>query len=53
LGAGKSLVHGNNLHRYSITSSRQSSDNPRAFAAFRLMDQLDPGALDDPRKTFH
>ena len=28
-------------------------DNPSAFAVFRLMDQLDRGALDDRRKTFH
>ena len=43
---------------YSITSSARASsdsggDNPSAFAVFRLMDQLDRGALDDRRKTFH
>jgi hypothetical protein len=45
------------LHRYSITSAQSSSDsggdNPSVFAVFRLMDQLDRGALDDRRKTFH
>jgi hypothetical protein len=51
-------VHCNKLHRYSITSAHPSSDsgggdNPSAFAVFRLMDQLDRGALDDRRKTFH
>jgi hypothetical protein len=50
-------VHCNKLHRYSITSAQPSSDrgrdNPSAFAVFRLMDQLDRGALDDRRKTFH
>jgi len=49
-------VHCNKLHRYSITSAQPSSDsggdNPSAFV-FRLMDQLDRGALDDRRKTFH
>jgi hypothetical protein len=47
-------VHCNKLHRYSITSAQSSSDgdNPSAFAVFRLMDQLDRGALDDRRKTF-
>jgi hypothetical protein len=47
----------NKLHRYLITSAQPSSDsggdNPSAFAVFRLMDQLDRGALDDRRKTFH
>jgi hypothetical protein len=47
------LVHCNKLHRYSITSAQPSSDsggdNPSAFAVFRLMDQLDGGALDDRR----
>jgi len=46
-------VHCNKLHRYSITSAQASSnsggDHPTAFAAFRLMDQLDRGALDDRR----
>jgi hypothetical protein len=41
--------------RIRTTPARPSSDsdNPRAFAVFRLMDQLDRGALDDRRKTFH
>jgi hypothetical protein len=44
-------------YRYSITSAQPSSDsggdNRSVFAAFRLMDQLDRGVLDDRRKTFH
>jgi hypothetical protein len=51
------LTRAPKLHRYSITSAQPSSDsggdNPSAFAVFRLMDQLDRGALDDRRKTFH
>jgi hypothetical protein len=50
-------VQCNKLHRYSITSAQPSrdsgGDHPTAFAVFRLMDQLDRGALDDRRKTFH
>ncbi|MGB9156898.1 MAG: hypothetical protein WCB20_10435 [Chthoniobacterales bacterium] len=34
-------------------STDSGGDNPSAFAVFRLMDQLDRGALDDRRKTFH
>jgi len=38
------------LHRYSITSAQLRSDscgnNRIAFAVFRLMDQLDRGALE-------
>jgi hypothetical protein len=50
-------VHCNKLHRYSITSAQPSSDsgsdNPSAFAVFRLMDQFGHGALDDRRKGAH
>ncbi|UPK33123.1 hypothetical protein IVB18_11235 [Bradyrhizobium sp. 186] len=42
------LAHCNKLHRYSITSAQPNSDSD-----FRLMDELDRGALDDRRKAFH
>jgi hypothetical protein len=47
-------VHCNKLHRYSITSAQASSDSGSFAVVFRLMVQLDRGALDDQRKTvFH
>jgi hypothetical protein len=48
-------VHCNKRHRLSSAqpSSDSVGDNPSALAVFKLMDQLDRGALDDRRKTFH
>jgi hypothetical protein len=42
------------LHRYSITSRAVTAAAIiEAPSVFGLMDQLDRGALDDRRKTFH